>query len=216
MSSEALATELSSGLKKLGLTLSSEQQQLLLDYLALLVKWNKAFNLSGVKNASDMLSRHILDSLSMVPFIKGNCILDVGTGPGLPGIPLAICYPQKDFILLDSNGKKTRFIFQALVELGLKNVDVQNTRIENLSTSKEIDTIVSRAFSTIKDLLTVTQHIVDRASVPITILAMKGLYPEEELADLPMNYVMRAATSVKVPGHPAERHIIEITAKDRS
>lgn len=216
MSSEALATELSSGLKKLALTLSSEQQQLLLDYLALLVKWNKAFNLSGVKNASDMLSRHILDSLSMVPFIKGSCILDVGTGPGLPGIPLAICYPEKDFILLDSNGKKTRFIFQALVELGLKNVDVQNTRIENLATNKEIDTIVSRAFSTIKDLLTVTQHIVDRASVPVTILAMKGLYPEEELADLPMNYVMQAATSVKVPGHPAERHIIEITAKDRS
>lgn len=216
MSKDVLASELQRGITQLGLDLSSTQQSMLLDYLALLLKWNKAFNLSGVKTASEMLSRHILDSLSVVPFIKGQCVLDVGTGPGLPGIPLAICYPDKQFILLDSNGKKTRFIFQAQLQLGLTNVEVQNTRIESLSSEKPIDTIVSRAFSAIADFVALTRHIVESAKHPVTLVAMKGLFPDDEIEQLPNDYVVRAATSVKVPGHQAERHIIEITAKDRS
>ncbi|MDX1491334.1 MAG: 16S rRNA (guanine(527)-N(7))-methyltransferase RsmG [Pseudohongiellaceae bacterium] len=216
MSNNELASELQRGLDGLKLSLSDTQQDLLLQYLALLLKWNKAFNLSGVKTPSEMLTRHILDSLSVVPFITGQCVLDVGTGPGLPGIPLAICYPDKQFVLLDSNGKKTRFIFQALVQLGLKNVDVENTRIEALQSEKPIDTIVSRAFSSIVDFLSLTQHIVKKSSKPVNIVAMKGLYPEAELAQLPNDYVLKASTSVKVPGHEAARHIIEITTKDRS
>lgn len=216
MSNEVLASELQRGITQLGLDLTSSQQTMLLDYLALLLKWNKAFNLSGVKSASDMLSRHILDSLSVVPFIHGQCILDVGTGPGLPGVPLAICYPEKQFVLLDSNGKKTRFIFQAQLQLGLKNIEVQNTRIESLSTNKPIDTIVSRAFSSIADFVSLTRHLVEESATPVTLVAMKGLFPDDEITQLPNDYVVKAATSVKVPGHAAERHIIEITAKDRS
>lgn len=222
MGSKGIAEKLQIGLDQLELTLNERQKTQLLDYLDLLSKWNKAFNLSGVKDSSEMLSRHLLDSLTLVPFIKGLRILDVGTGPGLPGIPLAICFPEKQFVLLDSNGKKTRFVFQAKLQLGLDNVEVQNTRIENFSSLEPIDLVVCRAFSSLADLINMTRHLSVQsggatelgAANPTKIIAMKGHYPADELASLPDGFKLTSAKKVDVPGSVGERHIIEIIASE--
>ena len=222
MASKGVAEKLQIGLDQLELTLSERQKTQLLDYLDLLNKWNKAFNLSGVKDSSEMLSRHLLDSLTLVPFINGQRILDVGTGPGLPGIPLAICFPEKRFVLLDSNGKKTRFVFQAKLQLGLDNVEVQNTRIENFCSLEPVDIVVCRAFSSLADLINMTRHLSVRsggatelgAANPTKIIAMKGQYPVDELASLPDGFKLKSAKKVDVPGSAVERHIIEIIASE--
>lgn len=212
MENRTAAHNLQRGLDELALVLGDRQKEQLLEYLDLLLKWNKAFNLSGVKDASEMLSRHLLDSLTLVPYMRGKLILDVGTGPGLPGIPLAICFPDKDFVLLDSNGKKTRFVFQAKLQLGLQNVDVQNQRLEAFESNEPLDIIVSRAFSSLVDLVRMTRHLCNGAhrKDSVTIVAMKGVYPAEELAALPEDIVMTSANKVSVPGYTGERHIIEL------
>jgi 16S rRNA (guanine527-N7)-methyltransferase len=214
MIKEELQTQLQDGLDTLGLKLAPTQQEQLLDYIVLLLKWNKAFNLSGVKDASGILNRHIFDSLTLAPSLTGNVILDVGTGPGLPGIPLAICFPEKQFVLLDSNSKKTRFVFQAKLELGLKNVEVHNSRIEMFNKVDEVDTIVSRAFSSLSDFVNMTRHLTagSSSSQRARILAMKGIYPADELSALPEDYVVSRIVKAYLPGSAAERHIIEIEA----
>jgi len=212
MASDAIKTQLDAGLKELNLSLSQTQKDKLTEYLTLLLKWNTAFNLSGVKDASEMLSRHILDSLTLVPYMmQGDRVLDVGTGPGLPGVPLAICYPEKRFDLLDSNGKKSRFVFQAKLQLGLDNVTTQNARVERYKPDADIDVIVSRAFSSLRDFVELTKHLVQPGRT--RLVAMKGLYPEEELALLPKGFVVNKAQKVAVPGYTGERHIIELIAK---
>ncbi len=222
MASKGIVQQLQTGLDQLGLTLNEHQKTQLLDYLDLLSKWNKAFNLSGVKDSSEMLSRHLMDSLTLVPFIKGQRILDVGTGPGLPGIPLAICFPEKSFVLLDSNGKKTRFVFQAKLHLGLDNVEVQNTRIEKFHSKEPVDIIVCRAFSSLVDLVNMTRHLTRRpdeedgtvTTNPAKIIAMKGQYPADELNTLPDDCELVSANKVNVPGGTGERHIIELMASE--
>ena len=216
MASEEITEKLQQGLDQLGLTLTVNQKTQLLAYLDLLGKWNKAFNLSGVKDSLEMLSRHLLDSLTLVPFINGNRILDVGTGPGLPGIPLAICFPEKTFVLLDSNSKKTRFVFQATLQLGLDNVEVQNARIEKYQCSEPIDVILCRALSSLADLVNMTRHLSKRSDSKhrSRIIAMKGLYPVDELAMLPSDFELVGAKKVDVPGNTGERHIIEILASE--
>lgn len=211
MASDAIEAQLDAGLLELALSLSQTQKDKLTEYLALLLKWNAAFNLSGVKDAGEMLSRHILDSLTLVPYMEGNRILDVGTGPGLPGVPLAICFPEKRFDLLDSNGKKSRFVFQAKLQLGLGNVTVKNERIERYAPDEAIDVIVSRAFASLRDFVELTKHLVHPGQT--RLVAMKGLYPEEELASLPEGFVVRNTQKVVVPGYTGERHIIELIAK---
>jgi len=208
---DAIKAQLDAGLQELGLDLSQAQKDKLIEYLALLLKWNTAFNLSGVKDASEMLSRHILDSLTLLPYMDGVRILDVGTGPGLPGVPLAICFPDKRFDLLDSNGKKSRFVFQAKLELGLDNVTAHNERVERYRPDAVIDVIVSRAFSSLRDFVELTKHLVEPGRT--RLVAMKGLYPEEELALLPEGFVVNKAQKVAVPGYTGERHIIELSAK---
>jgi len=207
------AVALHRGLEQMGLSLTAAQQSRLLQYLDLLIKWNKAFNLSGVKDPDSMLPRHILDSLTLMPWMNGQHILDVGTGPGLPGIPLAIAFPDKQFSLLDSNGKKTRFVFQARLELQLDNVAVHNSRIELYRNEAPLDIIVSRAFSTLADLVSMSRHLLTTAANGATtrIVAMKGLYPDEEIAALPADIRVTRAERVLVPGSDVERHIIELT-----
>lgn len=211
MANDAITAQLDAGLEELALPLSQGQKDKLTEYLALLLKWNTAFNLSGVKDASEMLSRHILDSLTLVPFMAGSSILDVGTGPGLPGVPLAICFPDKRFALLDSNGKKSRFVFQAKLQLGLDNVSAHNARVERYAPDVAIDVIVSRAFSSLRDFVELTKHLVEPGRT--RLVAMKGQYPEDELALLPEGFVVNKAQKVAVPGYTGERHIIELITK---
>jgi len=153
------ASQLSEGLDAMGLALSAAQQQCLIDYLALLYKWNKAYNLTAVRDPQHMVSRQLLDSLSILPWVRGPRVLDVGTGPGLPGIPLAVALPDTEFVLLDSNGKKTRFVQQAILELGLDNVGVRQERVEAMADEGGFNTITSRAFADLHRMLALTAHL---------------------------------------------------------
>ncbi len=150
---------LSDGIKELSLNINKEKQALLITYLKQLTKWNKTYNLSGIKDPERMLTLHLLDSLSILPFISGNSVLDVGTGAGLPGVPIAICKAEKSINLLDSNGKKTRFLFQTITELNLKNTVVINDRVENYRSSESFDILISRAYSSIAQFITQTRHL---------------------------------------------------------
>lgn len=152
-----------------------------LEYLALMETWNRAYNLTAIHLPEERVSRHILDSLAILPWLKGPRIIDVGTGAGLPGIPLAIARPDDAFVLLDSNGKKTRFLHEVKRALGLKNVEIVNMRAEQYQPEQGFDTVISRAFSELKQMLTWTNHLVLPTG---TWLAMKGRYPSEELSQI--------------------------------
>ena len=193
--------------QRLGVVLTEQQITLLLRYLELLNKWNKAYNLTAVRNPEDMLYRHLVDSLSVVPWVRGQQIIDVGTGPGLPGIPLAILFPDTHFTLLDSNGKKTRFLTQSKLELGLSNITVVHGRAEEFQPEKPFDQVISRAFSAIENMVNWCGHLVDEQG---QFLAMKGLFPEEELSSLPEGYKVENSHVLDVPGCDGERHLIII------
>jgi 16S rRNA (guanine527-N7)-methyltransferase len=202
---------LKTGLKKLKLELSDEKIELLLAYHTLLIKWNKAYNLTAVRNPEEMISRHLLDSLSIIPHVTGDLILDVGTGPGLPGIPLSICYPDKQLVLLDSNGKKTRFLTQAKIELKLINMTPVQARIERYEmpavAPEGFDCITSRAFATLKDMVDGSIHLLKPDGY---FYAMKGLYPTAEIAELDSRTSVVDCRALHVPGEDAERHLVKI------
>ena len=198
---------LADGIKQLNLNIDEEKQQLLLIYLEQLAKWNKAYNLSGIKQPERMLSLHLLDSLSVLPFINEESVLDVGTGAGLPGIPIAICKPNNDISLLDSNGKKTRFLFQAITQLKLKNVVVINNRVENYQSTESVDIVISRAYSSLAQFITHTRHLLGEKS---KLLAMKGHYPQAELDELPEDFKLLEVHELHIPGEAGARHLLEI------
>ncbi|MCP5169454.1 MAG: 16S rRNA (guanine(527)-N(7))-methyltransferase RsmG [Hahellaceae bacterium] len=200
---------LSQGIEQLGLVISAEKQQKLLDYLDLLVKWNGAYNLTAVRDPEEMLERHLLDSLSVVPYVQGPRLLDVGTGPGLPGIPLAICFPEIHVTLLDSNGKKTRFLTQAKMSLRLENVEVFYGRAEACR-SEPFDQIVSRAFSSLENMVNWTRHLLAEDG---HFLAMKGLHPGEEIEHLPVGFAVKTSHRLDVPSCEGERHLIIISSQ---
>mgnify|MGYP003388271287 FL=1 len=205
---DKLEALLRSGIKDQSLTLSDIQVKQLLDYLRLLQKWNSAYNLTAIREPEKMLHLHLLDSLSIIPFVKGGNVLDVGTGPGLPGIPLAIVYPERNFTLMDSNGKKTRFLFQVKNELGLGNVKEIQSRVEAYQPTKQFDAITSRAFTSLSDMVEKTTHLLKGNG---RFYAMKGQYPDEELRVLPKHYNVVASHQLRVPGVDGKRHLIEIT-----
>jgi len=163
------------------LNLSAQQKQLLEDYLALLAKWNKTYNLTAITGYDEMVIKHILDSLSIKDYVAGDRVIDVGTGAGLPGLVLAIVFPNKHFTLLDSNGKKIRFLIQAIHELGLKNCEPVQSRVEDYQPQQTFDCIVSRAFADLKEMLNVTSHLAHAKAI---WLAMKGDITDEELSHI--------------------------------
>lgn len=199
----SLAGELAAGIAALGLDVAPQAQQRMLDYLALVEKWNKAYNLTAVREPAKMLTHHLLDSLSVLPHLRGDHLLDVGSGAGLPGIPLALARPEWQFTLLDSNHKKTTFLRQAVIELGLNNVDVVCDRVETWSSPRSFDTVVSRAFSDLPEFLALAGKLCAKTGV---VVAMKGVYPHEELAQVPKDFQLRNVVSLNVPGLGAERH----------
>ena len=188
----------------MGCPLAAEVRQQLLAYVVLLEKWNRTYNLTAVRDPAEMITKHILDSLAVLPQIKGPRVLDVGTGAGLPGIPLALARPEWGFVLLDSNAKKTRFVTQACAELGLKNVEVVTTRVDKYHPEGKFDTLISRAFSAIADMLASTRHLCGQGG---RFLAMKGVYPEEELKAIPAGYQVSAVQPLTIPGLGAARHV---------
>ncbi|MFF7707279.1 16S rRNA (guanine(527)-N(7))-methyltransferase RsmG [Pseudomonas sp. NPDC007930] len=200
------AEELSTGARALGIDLTERQAEQLLAYLALLIKWNKAYNLTAVRNPDEMVSRHLLDSLSVLPHIGDEQRwLDVGSGGGMPGIPLAIMFPGKSVTTLDSNGKKTRFQTQVKLELGLANLQVVHSRVEQHVPAQPYAGIISRAFSSLEDFANWTRHLGD---VNTRWLAMKGLHPADELVALPADFTLQEAHALAVPGCQGQRHLL--------
>ena len=205
--SESHAAELVRGAQALGVELSEGQQQQLLAYLALLIKWNKAYNLTAVRDPDEMVSRHLLDSLSVVSFVaeSGQTWLDVGSGGGMPGVPLAIMFPGRSFTLLDSNGKKTRFLTQVKLELKLANLEVVHSRVEQFQPAEAFDGITSRAFSSLEDFASWTRHL---GNPQTRWLAMKGVQLDDELQRLPADFRLDACHVLKVPGCQGQRHLL--------
>ena len=199
------AEELSTGARQLGVELSEAQHAQLLAYLALLIKWNKAYNLTAVRNPDEMVSRHLLDSLSVMPFIHSERWLDVGSGGGMPGIPLAILHPHKQVTVLDSNGKKTRFLTQVKLELKLDNLQVIHKRVEEFQPELPFTGIVSRAFSSMENFTNWTRHLGDAQT---QWLAMKGLHPADELVALPADFKVDSEQALTVPGCQGQRHLL--------
>ena len=195
---------LEKGINQLGLEITPSAQHKLMDYLELMLKWNKAYNLTAIRELDSMVIRHLLDSLSIMPYIDQSPILDVGTGAGLPGIPLAICLPDYQFVLLDSNGKKTRFLTQAKIELDIENIEVIHSRIEEYQPSYGFEIITCRAFAALNTILDRTQHLVTSGT---RVLAMKG---KDELPALAESYTQLAQHGLRVPWLEEERHLIEI------
>ena len=173
-----LATQLQQGIQSLNLQLTDDQQQTLIAFLELLKKWNRVYNLTAVHDLRQMLKRHLLDSLSVVPYLRGTRVVDIGAGAGLPGIPLAIAKPGFHFVLVDSNRKKTRFMLQAKTELQLENVEVVCSRAEDFKSEIPFDSVISRALSSLSQMTGWTSHLCADDGV---MLAMKGSYPDSEI-----------------------------------
>lgn len=205
-----LKTELEQGLQQLKLNLPVITQNSLLAYINLLIKWNRAFNLISNPEPNEILYQHILDSLSIVPYVDGQTILDFGTGAGFPGIPLALALPERQFVLLDSVGKKTNFVRQAVAELKLINVEVVQARVEAFASPHCFANVVTRAFSSIDDIIEKTKHLICPDG---KWLLMKGIYPTEELQAVNTPYEVY---SLQVPGLAKQRHLICIPSSKRN
>ena len=207
---DTLRPGLAAGLDALGLPAALATP--LLAYLALLARWNATYNLTAIRDPRDMVAKHLLDSLAMQPFVRGlRTLADLGTGPGLPGIPLAIATPGLQVTLVESNGKKARFLREAVRQLGLGNVQVAESRIEAFRPGTHFDAITARALATLPLILELGGHLPGPAG---RLLAMKGVVPDEEIATLPAGWRLAAVHPLRVPGLDAERHLVEV-ARDR-
>ncbi|MBC7943927.1 MAG: 16S rRNA (guanine(527)-N(7))-methyltransferase RsmG [Burkholderiales bacterium] len=204
------AAQLAQGLAALSLQLPAGAESRLLDYLELLQKWNKVYNLTAIREADQMVSRHLLDSLSVLAHISGKRIIDIGSGAGLPGIALAIARPEASVCLLEVNHKKATFLQQAITELGLRNANVVANRVEEFRPATNFDVVISRAFADLSEYVALAGHLCTHDGV---IVAMKGLHPFEELSQLPANVVDKKVIRLEVPGLAAERHLVLMTLR---
>lgn len=198
---------LSAGIDALGLAIGEGARRKLANYLALVDKWNRVYNLTAVRDVAAMVPQHVLDSLAVVPHINGRTLLDVGSGAGLPGIPLALALPETRVVLLEANHKKSAFLTQAMIELGLDNIQVVNARVEHLPSDDGYDVVISRAFSDLAEFAGSAGRLVAPGGV---LAAMKGVYPFEEVAQLPPAWRVESSVSIRVPGLDAERHLLKL------
>jgi 16S rRNA (guanine527-N7)-methyltransferase len=197
--------QLRAGVAELGLAPSAHAVEQLLDYLELLSRWNAAYNLTAVRDPLAMVTSHLLDSLAVAHLVRGERLADIGSGAGLPGIPLAILAPERRVTLVDANGKKTRFLREAVRALRLLNVRIEAQRVENVS--GEFDTVTARAFASIADMLRLAGHLLAADGM---LLALKGQLHKEEILGLPEGYVVSDVKALRVPGLAAARHAVII------
>jgi 16S rRNA (guanine527-N7)-methyltransferase len=200
--------KLEAGLLEAGLNLPKNVRQNLLDYLALIQKWNKVHNLTAVRDPEEMVTLHLLDSLSVLPYIKSVRLLDVGSGAGLPGIPLALCLPDLQVTVMDSSHKKASFMRQVKVELNIPNLEVVCSRVEDYQPEQLFDIVISRAFSDLNQFVMLTKHL---CKADGQWLAMKGVHPCDELAQLDTvsaQAIPAKVVPLKVPGLQAQRHLV--------
>jgi 16S rRNA (guanine527-N7)-methyltransferase len=200
---DALQIQLEQGIAALGLNLPSTAVPRLLDYQALLERWNATYNLTAVRDPAEMITRHVLDSLAILPYVQGARLADLGTGPGLPGVVLAIAAPGREIVLVDSNGKKVRFLREAIRALKLDGVRAEQARVEDVT--GQFDCITARAFASLADMLGWGGHLLAPDGI---WLAMKGKRPDDELAGIPPGFEVRATHELTVPRLPAERHLL--------
>jgi len=205
---EKLREKLQKGIGKLGFTLPGGAEEKLLAYLAMLVKWNGAYNLTAVRDPEQMVVKHLLDSLSILPHVHGKTLIDVGTGGGLPGFVLAVTKPELQVTLLDSNGKKIRFLRQAIAELNVSNALAVQSRVEDFA--ERFDVVTSRAFATLSDMVNGSAQLLNPQG---EFLAMKGVRPDDEIAALPPAYAVKEILALSVPFLGEERHLVRLTTK---
>ncbi|GAA6205550.1 MULTISPECIES: 16S rRNA (guanine(527)-N(7))-methyltransferase RsmG [Thalassotalea] len=203
----SLISELESLIKKSDIKVNETQISQLIQYVELLVKWNKAYNLTSVRDPHEMLVKHIMDSLAVGEVLEGNHFIDVGTGPGLPGIPLAILFPERSFVLLDSLGKRITFLRQVVFQLKLANVTPLLSRVEKYQPEIPFDGVLSRAFASLEDMINWCKHLIDQNG---RFYALKGQYPKDELTQLPNDVSLIKSHEITVPNLVGERHVIEL------
>jgi 16S rRNA (guanine527-N7)-methyltransferase len=197
-----LQASLERGMAALGLNVPADAVSRLLDYQALLERWNATYNLTAVRDPAEMITRHLLDSLAILPYVQGATLADLGTGPGLPGIPLAIAAPGREILLVDSNGKKVRFLREAIRSLKLEGVRAVQSRVEDVQ--GQFDCITARAFASFADMLGWGGHLLAQDGI---WLAMKGKQPDDELPGIPAGFAVQSMHVLSVPGLDAERHL---------
>lgn len=207
MKADPRAALLQRGLDALELPLADATQRRMLAFLDLLARWNHAYNLTAVRDPGEMVTRHLLDSLSALPALHGACVLDIGTGAGLPGIPLALARPDLDFTLLDGNAKKIRFVTQACLEIPVPNAHPVHDRAEKYAAARKFDTLITRAVGSVADFLRQAAHLCAPGG---RFVVMKGELPMHEISTLPAGFRIAATTAVRVPGLDATRHLIII------
>lgn len=204
-----MLNKLSRLLDEAGITLTDHQKSQLVAYVEMLHKWNKAYNLTSVRNPDEMLVRHILDSIVAAPHLQGERFIDVGTGPGLPGIPLAIVLPDAHFTLLDSLGKRVRFLRQVQHELKLTNITPVQSRVEDFSAVPPFDGVISRAFASLTDMVSWCHHLPAGEG---RFYALKGQLPDDEIAQLPSEFSVESVVKLRVPQLEGERHLVIVKA----
>lgn len=209
MSTHTLPADVAASLEQglAAMSLPADLAGPLLQYLALLDRWNKTYNLTAIRDPREMVTRHLLDSLAMAPFFSTGTLADLGTGPGLPGIPLAITHPGLQVTLVESNGKKCRFMREAVRKLGLSNARVAESRAEALDEPGAYDNLTARAMDTLAGIIAVGGHLLRPGG---RLLAMKGVVPHEEIAALPASWQVESITPLQVPGLVGERHLVVV------
>lgn len=204
---EKIQTKFADACQKLPFEVTEDQQLLLIKYLEMVNKWNKAYNLTSVRDPMDMVTVHLIDSIAVSPLLDGKTFIDVGTGPGLPGVPLAIMRPDAHFVLLDSLGKRIRFLKQVAFELKLANIEPIQSRVEEYVPEKGFNAVITRAYASIEQMLDSCGHLIEDNG---EFLALKGQYPEQELASIPSQFKVAQSVSLNIPGLDAQRHVIRI------